>query len=65
MNVYIISLLVFFFVSSFMTMYFVTPVIIQVVKLKRLFDKMTDRSSHSQPVPSFGGVTFFIILVIS
>jgi len=65
MNVYIISLLVFFFVSSFMTMYFVTPVIIQVVKLKRLFDKMTDRSSHSQPVPSFGGVTFFIILIIS
>jgi len=65
MNVYIISLLVFFFVSSFMTMYFVTPVIIQVVKLKRLFDKMTDRSSHSQAVPSFGGVTFFIILVIS
>lgn len=65
MNVYIISLLVFFFVSSFMTMYFVTPVIIQVVKLKRLFDKMTDRSSHSQSVPSFGGVTFFIILVIS
>jgi UDP-N-acetylmuramyl pentapeptide phosphotransferase/UDP-N-acetylglucosamine-1-phosphate transferase len=48
-----------------MTMYFVTPVIIQVVKLKRLFDKMTDRGSHSQPVPSFGGVTFFIILVIS
>jgi UDP-GlcNAc:undecaprenyl-phosphate GlcNAc-1-phosphate transferase len=48
-----------------MTMYFVTPVIIQVVKLKRLFDKMNDRSSHSQPVPSFGGVTFFIILIIS
>ena len=65
MNVYIISLLVFFFVSSFMTMYFVTPVIIQVVKLKRLYEKMSNRSSHSQQVPSFGGVTFFIILVIS
>lgn len=46
-------------------MYFVTPVIIQVVKLKRLFEKMSDRSSHSQHVPSFGGVTFFIILIIS
>jgi UDP-N-acetylmuramyl pentapeptide phosphotransferase/UDP-N-acetylglucosamine-1-phosphate transferase len=48
-----------------MTMYFVTPVIIQVVKLKRLYEKMSNRSSHSQQVPSFGGVTFFIILVIS
>ena len=65
MSVYIFSLLVFFFVSSFMVMYFVTPVIIQVVKLKRLYEKMSDRSSHSQHVPSFGGVTFFIILVIS
>jgi len=46
-------------------MYFVTPVIIQVVKLKRLYEKLTDRSSHSQHVPSFGGVTFFIILVMS
>jgi UDP-N-acetylmuramyl pentapeptide phosphotransferase/UDP-N-acetylglucosamine-1-phosphate transferase len=65
MSVYIFSVLVFFFVSSFMVMYFVTPVIIQVVKLKRLFEKMSDRSSHSQHVPSFGGVTFFIILIIS
>ena len=48
-----------------MVMYFVTPVIIQVVKLKRLYEKMSDRSSHSQHVPSFGGVTFFIILIIS
>ena len=65
MNMFMIFLLVFFFVSSFMVMYYVTPVIIQVVKLKRLYEKLSDRSSHSQHVPSFGGVTFFIILVIS
>jgi UDP-N-acetylmuramyl pentapeptide phosphotransferase/UDP-N-acetylglucosamine-1-phosphate transferase len=48
-----------------MVMYFVTPVIIQTVKLKRLFERVSDRSSHAHRVPSFGGVTFFIILVIS
>jgi UDP-GlcNAc:undecaprenyl-phosphate GlcNAc-1-phosphate transferase len=65
MTTYLFFLLAFFFVSSFMAMYFVTPVIIQVVKLKNLFEKVSDRSSHSQRVPSFGGVTFFIILIIS
>ena len=65
MTVYLFFILAFFFVTSFMVMYFVTPVIIQVVKLKNLFEKVSDRSSHSQRVPSFGGVTFFIILIIS
>jgi UDP-GlcNAc:undecaprenyl-phosphate GlcNAc-1-phosphate transferase len=65
MNIYLLFLLAFFFVSSFMVMYFVTPVIIQVVKLKKLYEKLSGRSSHSQHVPSFGGVTFFIILIIS
>ncbi len=64
MDIYLFFLLAFFFTTSFMLMYFVTPVIIQVVKLKRLYEKMNDRSSHSQHVPSFGGVTFFIILVL-
>ena len=48
-----------------MVMYFVTPVVIQVVKVKRLFEKVSDRSSHAAPVPSFGGVTFFIIFILS
>lgn len=65
MNFYLIFILAFFFVTSFMVMYFVTPVIIQVVKLKNLFEKVSDRSSHFQRVPSFGGVTFFIIFIIS
>ena len=65
MSIYIVLVMIFFFFTSFMVMYFVTPVIIQTVKLKRLFEKVSDRSSHAQRVPSFGGVTFFIILVIS
>lgn len=65
MTVYLFLILAFFFITSFMVMYFVTPVIIQVVKLKNLFEKVSDRSSHQHRVPSFGGVTFFIILVIS
>jgi UDP-N-acetylmuramyl pentapeptide phosphotransferase/UDP-N-acetylglucosamine-1-phosphate transferase len=65
MTLYTFFVLASFLITGFMVMYFVTPVIIQVVKLKRLFEKFSDRSSHSQHVPSFGGVTFFILLVLS
>jgi UDP-GlcNAc:undecaprenyl-phosphate GlcNAc-1-phosphate transferase len=65
MTLFLLFVMASFFITGFMVMYFITPVIIQVVKLKRLYEKLSDRSSHSQPVPSFGGVTFFIILIIS
>jgi UDP-N-acetylmuramyl pentapeptide phosphotransferase/UDP-N-acetylglucosamine-1-phosphate transferase len=48
-----------------MLMYFVTPVVIQVVKLKRLYERVSNRSSHVQQVPSFGGITFFIVLILA
>jgi UDP-N-acetylmuramyl pentapeptide phosphotransferase/UDP-N-acetylglucosamine-1-phosphate transferase len=48
-----------------MLMYFVTPVVIQVVKLRRLFEPVSNRSSHGQNVPSFGGITFFIVLILA
>lgn len=65
MTIFLFFVLSLFFFSGFMVMYFVTPVIIQVVKLKRLFEKLNDRSSHANHVPSFGGVTFFIIIILS
>ncbi|MEN9699204.1 MAG: hypothetical protein RLZZ301_402 [Bacteroidota bacterium] len=60
-------LLVFFlfFWGGFVLCYFLTPVVIQVVKIKRLYEKLSERSSHSQHVPSFGGVTFFVVFMIS
>lgn len=54
-----------FLLFGFLVVYLIIPVIINVVKLKRLFEKVSDRSSHSSPVPSFGGVAFFIVILLS
>lgn len=54
-----------FFTGGFVITYFLTPVVIQVVKVKRLYEKLSERSSHSVHVPSFGGVTFFLVFIIA
>lgn len=54
-----------FLLFGFLVVYLIIPVIINVVKLKRLFEKVSDRSSHSTPTPSFGGVAFFIVIILS
>jgi UDP-N-acetylmuramyl pentapeptide phosphotransferase/UDP-N-acetylglucosamine-1-phosphate transferase len=54
-----------FLFFGFLIVYLIIPVIINVVKLKRLFEKVSDRSSHSMPTPSFGGVAFFIVIILS
>lgn len=54
-----------FLLFGFLVVYLIIPVIINVVKLKRLFEKVSDRSSHSMPTPSFGGVAFFIVIILS
>lgn len=54
-----------FLLFGFLVTYLIIPVIINVVKLKRLFEKVSERSSHSLPVPSFGGVAFFIVILLS
>lgn len=54
------SLLIGAFVLTFMLM----PRIINVVKFKRLMDKPNERSSHSEVVPSLGGVVFYIVIVL-
>jgi UDP-GlcNAc:undecaprenyl-phosphate GlcNAc-1-phosphate transferase len=65
MTTYTALILIIFFTTGFMLMYFVTPVVIQVVKLRRLFEPVSNRSSHGQNVPSFGGITFFIVLILA
>lgn len=65
MTTFTALILIIFFTTGFMLMYFVTPVVIQVVKLKRLFERVSNRSSHVQQVPSFGGITFFIVLILA
>jgi UDP-N-acetylmuramyl pentapeptide phosphotransferase/UDP-N-acetylglucosamine-1-phosphate transferase len=54
-----------FFWLGFVLTYYLTPVVIQVVKLKRLFEKLSERSSHATHIPSFGGVTFYIVFILS
>ena len=65
MNLYKLLVLTLFFWGSFIMTYYLTPVVIQVVKIKRLYEKLSDRSSHTVHVPSFGGVVFFVVFVIT
>lgn len=65
MTPYLTFVLILFFTSGFVLTYFLTPVISNVVKVRRLFEKRNDRSSHSVMVPSFGGISFFIVFVMA
>lgn len=65
MTLYIFFVLILFFTGGFAITYYLTPVIINVVKVRRLFEKRNERSSHSVMVPSFGGVSFFIVFVLA
>lgn len=64
-DLYKILVFALFFTAGFVLTYFLTPVVIQVVKLKRLYEKLSERSSHSIHVPSFGGVTFYVVFVMA
>jgi len=65
MTLYLLFVLILFFCGGFFTTYLLTPVIINVVKVRRLFEKRNERSSHTQMVPSFGGISFFIVFVMA
>ncbi len=64
-DLYKILVFSIFFAGGFIATYYLTPVVIQVVKIKRLFEKLSERSSHSVHIPSFGGVTFFVVFIIA
>lgn len=57
------SLIIFLF--SFVTTYILIPRIIDVVNHKELMDKPNERSSHKHLTPTFGGISFFIILIFT
>lgn len=65
MTPYILFVLMLFFTGGFVITYYLTPVIMNVVKILRLFEKRNERSSHNQMVPSFGGISFFIVFVLA
>ncbi len=53
------------FLLSFGITYLVIPRIITIVKIKNLMDDPNDRSSHKEKTPTFGGIAFFLSLIVS
>lgn len=49
----------------FLLTYYLIPKIIKVVNHKSLMDYPNERSSHKHLTPTFGGASFFVILVIT
>lgn len=47
------------FITAFSLTYLIVPVIIQVAKARKLYDKPNERSSHFEPTPSLGGIGIF------
>jgi len=52
-------------VCTFLLTYFLIPKIINVVNHKNLMDSPNERSSHKHLTPTFGGASFFVILIIT
>ena len=50
--------------TTFLFTYYLIPKIINVVNHKQLMDSPNHRSSHQELTPTFGGVSFYIILVL-
>lgn len=50
--------------SAFFCTWYIIPKIIWVTNEKKLTKPVIDRSAHTNPVPSFGGVAFFISLIL-
>ena len=53
------------FITSFIITFFAIPSIINVAKVKHLFDEPGERSSHSSRIPTLGGFAIFAGLLFS
>lgn len=61
-NVFLFSVLIIF--GSFILIQLTTPRVIYIAYIKKLTAPIVARSSHSRRVPSLGGVSFYITLMI-
>lgn len=59
------SLLILFFIISFLLSYVITPMIIEISNKKNLFADVNERSSHVQQTPNLGGISIFFGIIIS
>lgn len=51
-------------IGSFLLTFYLIPKIINVVNHKELMDHPNARSAHKQLTPTFGGISFYIVLVL-
>jgi len=58
-NFNLMSVLILAFITSFVITYLAIPSIISVAKTRKLFDQPNNRSAHSTPTPSLGGIGIF------
>lgn len=52
------------FLGSFILTFYLIPKIINVVNHKELMDHPNARSSHQQLTPTFGGISFYVVLIL-
>lgn len=53
------------FITAFTLTYFAIPSVINVARVKRLFDDPNERSSHTVSIPSLGGIAIFAGVIFS
>ena len=53
------------FITAFTLTYFAIPSVINIARVKRLFDDPNERSSHTVSIPSLGGIAIFAGLLFS
>lgn len=52
------------FLIAFVLTFYLIPKVLWVTREKDLMKEVNDRSSHNRKIPNFGGVAFFIVLVL-
>jgi UDP-N-acetylmuramyl pentapeptide phosphotransferase/UDP-N-acetylglucosamine-1-phosphate transferase len=53
------------FITAFIPSYFIIPSVINVARVKKLYDLPDDRRSHTIPTPALGGVAIFAGVMFS
>lgn len=56
---------ILFFLGCFFSTFLLIPKIIGIVRYKNLLDHPNERSSHSEKIPTLGGLAFYITLNLS
>lgn len=52
-------------ITSLILTFVIIPSLIQVAKVKKLYDEPNERTSHSSAIPTLGGVGFYVAIVFS